>query len=297
MSVNKYLAKQIIKRTIYLGLSLLAKYSGIAALLRLLRGRDGLIVLMYHKVNDIPNNPLTVTIHAFEEQIRHLTANYKIVSLDEVARTIEGNRKFGKRSVLITFDDGYQDNLTNAYPILVKYRCGAVLFIPTDYPGDGLLPHDQRLPFSNPILTWEQIAAMEDVFEIGSHGRSHRALTKIPFRDAKHEIESSKALIEQKLGRPVRSFSYPKGSILDFNDALEEVVRACDYQVCFTTIPGRNTGHFSRWRVRRYHVENFGMIYFRCLLDGCADIVGIKDTKFGYKAKQLFNRMIGIEAP
>jgi peptidoglycan/xylan/chitin deacetylase (PgdA/CDA1 family) len=251
---------------------------------------------MYHKVNDVPDNPVSVSTRQFDEQLHFLRQNHRVLAVDEAAQIIAGGYDFPARSVLLTFDDGYQDNLTNALPILEKYQCPAVLFLPTDYIGGGALPHDHAAPAPNPLLTWEEIATLSKVFSIGSHGCSHRILTRMPIDEACQEITRSRQIIEQHLGAAVRWFAYPYGSVYDFNDSLEQAVRQAGYDLCFTTTPGRNTGKFNRWRIRRYNVENFGLTYFRCLLDGSADVIGMKDTKLGYRAKALANRMLGIKS-
>jgi len=292
--VNKYFIKHTIKRFLYLSLSLIFKCSGLPILLNLFREKNGLIVLMYHKINDIPNNTLSVSTSLFEEQIKYLKENYTVISLEEVTNYINNGYVFPERSVLITFDDGYRDNLTNAYPILRKYGCKAVLCIPTNFLDHGILPHDEDLSISNPTLSWEEVSEMQDVFEIASHGCSHIAFTRMSLSDAKKEIELSKRILEQKLKRTVKAFSYPKGSILDFNDDLEDIVKSCGYQICLTTIPKKNIGAFNPLRICRYNVENFGLIYFKCLLDGSTDIIGIKDTMAGYKVKAIINNLLGI---
>ncbi|NQS89411.1 polysaccharide deacetylase family protein [Patescibacteria group bacterium] len=249
---------------------------------------------MYHKINDLPGNILSVSTAKFEEQVKYLKENYHVVSLKDVINYINRGYTFPDRSVLITFDDGYGDNLTNAYPVLKEYGVKAVLCIPTDFPEGGILPHDEELPIPNPTLSWQEISMMRDVFEIASHGCSHRPLTRMPLTDAKKEIEISKRIIERRLQLAVKAFSYPKGSILDFNDQLEEDVKDSGYQLCFTAIPRKNSGRFNPLRVRRYNVENFGMVYFNCLLGGSTDIISVKDTMIGYKTKAIINNLLTI---
>ena len=281
------------------GAPLAARHSGVPAWRRMKGKRRGLIVLMYHKVNDQPNNPLTVSTREFSEQIAYLAEHYRVVSPDEVIEAAEGKAGLPERAVLITVDDGYLDILTNVYPVLQKHRIRAVLFIATDFIGGRTLPHDRGVELPNPTLAWGHILQMLHVFEIGSHGCSHRIMTQMPIEEATREIQRSKAIIEDRVGREVRAFSYPKGSILDFNSELESAIRQAGYKLCFTTIPRANPkveeAAFNPLRLGRYNVEGFGLTYFKSLLDGSADIVGLKDTETGYRLKQLANRLLGIE--
>ena len=119
--MNRYSIKHTIKRVLYLSLSLMFKCTGFPALLNLSRKRNGLIVLMYHKINDIPNNTLSVSTLQFEEQIKYLKENYNVISFEGVMNSINNGYIFPDRSVLLTFDDGYKDNMINAHPILKKY--------------------------------------------------------------------------------------------------------------------------------------------------------------------------------
>ncbi len=290
----KFRKKEKIKRIIYVSLSLFSKYSGLSLFNALNRNKNGLIVLMYHKVNELLDNPLSVSVNQFKEQIAYLKRNFNVISLDEALSCIRNDYSFHKRTVLITFDDGYKDNLTNAYPILKKYGCKAVLFIPTEYPGGRTLPHDEFVTVSNPTISWDEISQIQDIFEIGSHGCSHRALTRLSLPKARMEIQYSKEIIEKRIKTPVRAFSYPKGSIGDINDKLEVEVKNAGYQICFTTIPGKNIGLFNQFRICRYNVENFGFKYFKCLLDGSSDILSIKDTRIGYTLKARINKLLGI---
>src|SRR5919204_3403839 len=114
-------------------------------------------VLMYHKVNDVDGNPVTVAPALFDEQMSQLRElRYAVVSLEDVlAHYVEG-APLPPRAVLISFDDGYLDNLENALPILERHGYPAVLFVPIGYLDERRpLPHDEHLAsqgFVNPTL-------------------------------------------------------------------------------------------------------------------------------------------------
>jgi peptidoglycan/xylan/chitin deacetylase (PgdA/CDA1 family) len=133
------------------------------------------------------------------------------------------------------------------------------------------------------------------VFTIGSHGKSHRVMTAIPFAEAVDEITTSKALIEDKLGGRVDFFSYPKGSITDVSEALEEHVRKAGYAASFGTVLASNTlaGVRAGSVLNRYNAEPFGGFTFARLLDGSCDLIGIKDTAIGASGKRTLNKTLG----
>lgn len=292
--MNKQLLKARIKRTLYVGAVDLMRLSGVSKVRRLAERPYSLRVLMYHKINRIPHNPITVAPEAFARQQEYLRKNYCVISLADLLDSVEGGRLLPSRAVLLTFDDGYLDNLEAAHGILKAAGHRALLFIPTGFVGDTRpFHHDSHLPFANPTLDWDQIRGMQDVFDIGSHGVSHRIMTKIPREEAKQEIRDSKTILERELGHEVAAFSYPNGSIADYDDDLEKTVIDAGYRVCFTTIPRTNMAGFDRFQVSRYNVEDYGMTYFAGLLDGSSDLLGLKDTHFGYEVKRFVNRLAG----
>ena len=102
------------------------------------------------------------------------------------------------------------------------------------------------------LLTWDQVAAMaREGIEFGSHTMTHRVLSTCPVDQARRELEDSKRLIEERVGRPVRLFAYPHGKPEDVGPAAERAVRDAGYGLAFTTIYGANTSGSDRYRLRR----------------------------------------------
>ncbi|MCA1709072.1 MAG: polysaccharide deacetylase family protein [Actinobacteria bacterium] len=252
------------------------------------------------KVNDSPGNTLSVSPVQFEHQLAFLAANYNIVSPAQVLGAVEGTARLPDAALLVTFDDGYLDNYCNAYPILVRLGIPALLFLATDFVGTRRrLPHDEGLSADNPTLGWHHLEQMRDIFTIGSHGRSHRILTRIPRGEAIHEIESSKTIIEDRIGRVVDFFSYPNGSTGDYSDELEDRVSACGYRASFLTLLGFNSAARVRsgMGLRRYNAEPLASFVYARLIDGSCDLVGLKDTALGVRCKVVLNSALGTPNP
>ena len=106
-----------------------------------------LSILMYHKINDLPDNPTTVPVWKFDEQLSRLgELGYNVVDLDAVLDHYTIGKPLPEKAVLITFDDGYRDTLENALPVLQEKGFTAVIFIPVAYMEDETpLPHEARL--------------------------------------------------------------------------------------------------------------------------------------------------------
>src|SRR5919202_3321816 len=97
-------------------------------------GDRALRVLMYHKVNDVAGNRLSVPVSLFDEQMDQLRdLGYTVVALDDVIAYYRDGAPLAPGAVLITFDDGYRDNLENALPVLEKHGYPAVQFVPLGY--------------------------------------------------------------------------------------------------------------------------------------------------------------------
>ncbi|MBR3622573.1 MAG: polysaccharide deacetylase family protein, partial [Selenomonadaceae bacterium] len=105
-----------------------------------------ILVLNYHKIDNV-NISLSVPPAEFDKQMKYLKDNdYHTITPDELYASIEGREKLPENPVLITFDDGYADNYTNAYPILKKYDFKATIFVISSFVGN--MDH---------YVTWDEV--------------------------------------------------------------------------------------------------------------------------------------------
>lgn len=287
-------AKQRLKNGVYRAVGEAASALGAARE----SGRT-LRVLMYHKVDGRPGNSLAVPPRLFAEQMEHLRARgYAVVSLDAVLSFYREGTALPPRAVLLTFDDGYRDNLEHALPTLRAYGFPAVLFVPAGFVGSSRpLPHDEPLAargLANPTLDWDELGELErGGVRVESHGVSHRPLAQLDDAEAAREVEESKALLEERLGRPVRAFAYVKGGASHFGPRDVELVRRAGYELAFATRTGANGPGADPLRLRRYNVEPFPMRTFELLLAGACDLLAVKDTKAGARAKKALDTVFG----
>lgn len=285
-----------LKRSIYTTTVTAGRVSGYRKFRGLPDRAGSLRVLMYHKVTHSQPNTIAVHPDSFAAQQAFLAEHYCIVGLDDVIAAIDGSRMLPRRAVLLTFDDGYLDNITNAYPVLRRHGHRAVMFVCAHVMDGQSLPHDAHLPTANPTTSWDHLRATVDVFDVASHALTHRTLSSLDDDDVRREILESKDVIETNLGRRVRAFAYPKGSAGDYGERETSLVRAAGYEVAFCTTAGANLEPFNRYEIRRHNVEDFGMRYFEALLDGSAELLMFKDTRLGYRAKRLAKRLLPARA-
>jgi len=286
--------KQVLKNSVYRTIGETAAAIGANT-----NGDRSLRVLMYHKVNDLPGNPLTMPVSLFDEQMDQLRQlGYTVVDLDSVLAHYTDGEPLPHQAVLITFDDGYRDNLSNAARVLRKYDYPAVLFVPIGYLGDPLpLPHEEHLAAQgilNRTIDWEEIADLErEGIRIESHGISHRPLADLEVDEAAREIALSKLRLEERLGRPVRAFSYVKGSEAHYKTVHLSLVRQAGYDVAFTAVSGANSPSTDPLQLRRYNIEPYSPRTFELVLAGACDLIAVKDTITGTRARRAFNAALG----
>jgi peptidoglycan/xylan/chitin deacetylase (PgdA/CDA1 family) len=256
-------------------------------------------VLMYHKVNDLVPNPTTVPTAVFEEQMSLLSElGYTPISLDSVRDHYLLGVPLPPHAVLITFDDGYRDNLENALPVLRAHGYPAVLFVPIGYLDDGRpLPHEEllrTLGVSNETLDWDELAELEaGGVRIESHGIGHWPLTALEPAEATREIALSKLRLEERLGREVDAFAYVKGSQADYRPEHASLVQQAGYTLAFTSVSGANGPTSDPFRLRRYNIEPYPARTFELVLQGACDLIAVKDTVVGTHARRALNAALG----
>jgi len=289
--------KQLLKNGVYRSLGEVASTVGVDGV-----PERSLRVLMYHKVNDVAGNSVTVPVGLFDEQMAQLGEfGYTPVSLDAVLDHYLQRAPLPDGAVLITFDDGYRDNLENAVPVLQRYGYPAVLFCPIGYLGGRRpLPHDEHLASQgivNRTLDWSELAELETAgVRVESHGIGHRPLADLEVDEAAREITLSKLRLEEALGRPVRAFAYVKGSEAHYRLVHLSLLKQAGYDLAFTSISGSNGLKTDPLQLHRYNVEPYPARTFELVLSGACDLIAVKDTVAGTHARRLFNAVLGTSS-
>lgn len=172
--------------------------------------RDKALVLMYHRVLDDEAVPadidpgMYVTRTAFERHLQYLREHHEVVDLDELLDWMKGVRTTERPPCVITFDDGWLDNYTVAYPLLRKYGLPGTIFLISEKVGESHL------------LSWAQVHEMrQHRISFGSHTATHPVLTEIGDAAVTDELSISRARLERELAAPCRWFCYPKGRFDD----------------------------------------------------------------------------------
>ncbi len=167
-------------------------------------------ILMYHHVSDAPplaysQIDLTVTRGNFAAQLAYLAGHgYHTITLVDLFNTLYYGRPLPPRPVILTFDDGYADNYTDAFPLLRRYHMVGEFNIVTGLVGTTL--------GVNTYVTWPRVEAMADAgMEIESHTVSHPDLGLLGLDRAAYELHFSRALLAARIHRAVQFMAYPSG--------------------------------------------------------------------------------------
>lgn len=202
-------------------------------------------VLMYHMISEhLPKNKskfnrLRVKPNEFEKQLNWLSKNgFQSFTLSELIDLEEVPEK----SVVITFDDGYEDNFSKAFPLLKKYGFKATIYIvlnrfEQNWATDKDLNQSSNELNSEKMLSNEQIKEMIDsgLIEIGSHTLDHVNLPKLAFNEKIIQIKESKEKIEEIFNITCKSFAYPFGF---FDKDSVKIVEDLSYTNATTTVNG-----------------------------------------------------------
>jgi len=218
-------------------------------------------ILMYHMIKKHTHGKfrgLRVAPEMFERQIRYLKENgWYFATMSELA-----NRKtrLPEKTVVITFDDGYEDNYTHAFPILKKYQAKATLYIVVDrhereWSGNRKIKNRTGELMREPKLSDGQIREMarSGLFEIGSHTLTHPNLPTLSLEEKRKEICHSKKIIEEYFYIRCNAFCYPFG-LFDERDVT--LVEKAGYTSATTTQQGiEELAHADMLRLRRITVS------------------------------------------
>lgn len=207
-------------------------------------------IFTYHALADeLGFNATTVTPARFAEQMDALAdAGYISERLDGIAPSSH------ETAITVTFDDGYTSVIDVALPVIRQHSGRATVFVPTAYVGRRAT-WDVGAIRKRLHMDWSALRELHTAgWEIGSHGVSHRALTDMPEDEAYHELIVSRNEIEQKIGAPVTSVSYPFGA---FTPRIARITQEAGYRRAVTMQPGSVTTASFRLRTPRWPVYRF----------------------------------------
>ena len=223
-----------------------------------------IMVLTYHRIVELKDDryQLAVSPEHFGEQLEFLSHRFPILRFDD------SWRRPAEPSFVITFDDGYEDNLRNALPILREFRVPATFFICAgavdsnqEFPWDG-----GKVPQRHAYRTLRHSELMElaadPLVSIGSHTLTHARLSALPTAVQKYEIEEGHKKLEQLLGKKLSVFSYPFGNYMDFSQKTMNLCREAGFFRVAANYSGQYHWYCNEMAVPRHLVRDWNKIEF-----------------------------------
>jgi peptidoglycan/xylan/chitin deacetylase (PgdA/CDA1 family) len=209
---------------------------------------ERLPILMYHYV-EIP--PATTTLpnlymkpEVFENQLQEMKKlGYSTIFMSVVATSLNKEKSLPKKSIALTFDDGYRDFYTNVFPLLKKYQIKATVYVIINALGQ------------NNYLTKDQTKEMASsgLVEIGSHTFNHLDLRKLKKKDAVFEINYSRQALAKISGQSIMTFAYPFGY---YDSRALDIVHSAGYSAAVSVKSGLIQSKNNIFLLNRVRVNN-----------------------------------------
>ena len=230
----------------------------------------GFPILEYHMVTENPRpgaKPYVVPPEDFAAQLDELREEgYTTITPQDYARARKGKQQLPEKPVILTFDDGYEDNYRVVLPMLEERGMKAVFYVVTNDIGK---PN---------YMTWENLFDLERRgMEIGSHTANHLPLTTLSREKQREELRLSKLMLEWKGMKTIYSFSYPNG---DYDAGVVAMLAEEEYLTAVTGEAGLNNVETNPYLLHRVNIPppHFGLTEFRLRLM-TADIAARLDVR------------------
>lgn len=208
-------------------------------------------IILYHYVEvvkddkDTIRKSLNINPYIFEKQLKDLKDhNYKTYFVKDIPGIFKGKVPYTTKSVILTFDDGYEDFYTDAFPLLKKYNTKATLYVVHSFIGQ------------KGFLNKEQLSEIikSGLVEIGSHAVNHINMAAIAPEHAKWQIFQSKTLLEELLKIKIDTFAYPYGG---FDEKTSQFVKEASYSAAVSVVPGSYQSKDVLFFLPRYRAGTF----------------------------------------
>lgn len=219
-------------------------------------------VLMYHSISSGNQNHVhpyfktNTDPSVFLNQMSYLACNdYRVISIAEALKIMHNGKNIQNKYVVITFDDGFQDILTNALPVLNKFNFKATVYLPTYF-----ISEEGRFFKGIRCLNWQEVIEIQsNNIEIGSHTVTHPQLVSLTEKEVENELFFSKTVIEEKLGRSCNSFSYPYAfpeTNKQFINLIRIILTRSGYHNGVSTIVGTMRDKADKFFIKRIPVNS-----------------------------------------
>ncbi len=247
---------------------------------------SNITIFLYHEVTDVPERAKKIrrmgpadslTVGQFEEQMALLSerANTRVVTADDIFNKAEDDA----RKIVITFDDGFIGNYLFAFEILERYGFKATFFITVDD-----ISKDR-------YMSWDQLGALHKKgHSVESHTMTHPMLGECDEKQITYELETSKKIIEDKIGAPVKYLSLPYGSS---DQRVITIAKQIGYKGIFTSSYNHGNSDGELYEFGRIPIRDIYPLkkFIRLVNLSPAEILFIRANE---DSKRLIKKIIGL---
>ena len=228
-----------------------------------LSGRSRVVILYYHRVGwaDVLSKPTA----QFRSELEYLKRNYECLTLRQLRDRLAEGLPIRRKVAVVTFDDGYRDNYTAAFPELQRAGVPATFFVATGFVGTKRrFAHDSRALERGQTarddwekITWDDLRQMQSAgMEIGSHTVEHANLGAADPAATAREVGESLQTLQAELGDQRRAFSFPWGKRPDMSETALQLIRSAGYYAAVTTVAGATHWGDDLYGLRRIDTGN-----------------------------------------
>jgi peptidoglycan/xylan/chitin deacetylase (PgdA/CDA1 family) len=209
-------------------------------------------VLLYHAIDE--NEAfLSVSPEVLRKQMKYLASNkYKVISLSDLVALLERKQNIPKKTVVLTFDDGFESHYKYVVNILKEFNFPATFYICTGLIG-AEINNSQNLPL--PTATLEEIKEMNksSLIDIEPHGVNHFELDRLNDEKINEEIKKSKDILEQELNKKCNFFAPPRGA---YNDKVIQIIKNHGFKSSMTIHEGLVSSSDDLYKLKRNTVDS-----------------------------------------
>jgi len=206
-------------------------------------------ILGYHSIDD-SGSSISIAPSQFGKQMNFLYKNeYKTITLKDYLDSIMMNQPTPRKSIVLTFDDGYKNNYDIAFPILRVFGFTATIFLVTGFMGKTDSWEKDKGIADFPLLSWNEVLEMKKYgIDFQPHSHSHLLLTNLTGDEIKAEVVRSKKEIESRLNKKAEVFCYPYGK---YGDKVIKILKDLGFKAGVTTRFGWNYKPIDLFKIER----------------------------------------------
>jgi peptidoglycan/xylan/chitin deacetylase (PgdA/CDA1 family) len=213
------------------------------------------VILMYHAIGagGEQRSRYILPQRVFDHHMRWVKClKRSVISLHDFVETRRAGRLPPPRAVVITFDDGYRDNVDLALPVLAQFNFAATVFVVTAHAGAANTWDAAGELAGRPLLSWDEMCSAQGRLDFDGHSRAHPELPTLDDPRLADEVSGVRQDLDRELGARPRTFAYPHGR---FDARTQAAVEAAGFRAACCSLGGTNEPWVPLYELRRVEIK------------------------------------------